>query len=546
MPVRVRSRASAASRRSPKRARTSRASWTRIVACALLSALLVAGQGTRGDARQPPLPDLRDLLSRYARAVDDAGSPEIERFESTGTLTGGGLAGTFHTWIDGDRERTDQNLGPRDEKTLRIGERLWFADSDGDVREFTGILARRARTQRFIDSGDFAQAPDRCALRGRQTIGGRQTFAVDVTAQDGETETLYLDAQTSLPVRIAYDDDDGRTTIDLSDWRSVGGHRFPFKTVASDGDHAFDTTETTATVDLTPTIDPAVFAPFVARRIELTAPDTVAVQYHDGHLFAPVRIANHDYTFLLDTGAQNILIDKRVAADLGLNAVGSLEASGATRTGGLQLAKVDELDIGRARLRDVVATTIDLGASTDGAFRIDGILGYPFFAASTVRLDPDARTMTLAVPGSLTPQGEKIPLQVDRAFPEAELRVNSTTQAEFIIDTGNAGELLLYKPFVDKHPGIVPFTTNSRKSFGIGGETASYRSALERLDLGTIPIYHADTDVMLATSGAFADRFDAGNVGLGLLRNFQITFDLANAAMYVVRGAEFNDGHMRI
>lgn len=502
--------------------------------------------GSPGGARPTAVPALRDILARYARAVDDSGSPVIERMESTGTLSGGGLTGQFHTWISDDRERTDQNLGPRSEKTLRIGDRMWYADSDGDVREFTGILARRARTQRFIDSGDFARAPERCVLRGRQDVGGRTSYVLDVAAEDGETETLYIDAQTNLPDRIAYDDDDGRTTIDLSDWRSVGGHRFPFKTVASDGDHAFDTTETTTNIDLSPSIDPAVFAPFVARRIQLSAPDTVPVVFHDGHVFAPVRIGDRTYRFLLDTGAQNILIDKRVAADLGLKAVGALEASGATRTGGLQLATLDELDVGAGRLRNVVATTIDLGASTDGAFRIDGILGYPFFAASTVRLDLANRTMTLAVPGSLAPQGEKIPVQVDRAFPEAELRINETTEAPFIIDTGNAGELLLYKPFVDKHPGIVPYTTNSRKSFGIGGETASYRSALDRIDFGSIPIYHADTDVMLATSGAFADRFDAGNVGLGLLRNFLITFDLANGAMYVVRAPDFNDGHMRI
>jgi len=133
----------------------------RIAACALLSGLLAALEAGRSDARQGPLPDLRDLLARYARAVDDAGSPEIARLESTGTLTGGGLSGAFHTWIDGDHERTDQNLGPRSEKTLRIADRLWYADSDGDVREFTGVLARRARTQRFIDSGDFAQEPER-------------------------------------------------------------------------------------------------------------------------------------------------------------------------------------------------------------------------------------------------------------------------------------------------------------------------------------------------------------------------------------------------
>ena len=50
---------------------------------------------------------------------------------------------------------------------------------------------------------------------------------------------------------------------------------------------------------------------------------------------------------------------------------------------------------------------------------------------------------------------------------------------------------------------------------------------------------------MLATSGAFADRFDAGNIGLGLLKNFIVTFDLTDTEMYLERGPDFDDGRAR-
>ncbi len=491
------------------------------------------------------VPDVALLLSRYSRAVADAGVPRIARVTSSGTIVGAGLSGEFHSWVLADRERTDQNLGPRSERTLRIGERIWYADADGDVREFTGILARRERTQRFIDSGDFAKAPERCVSRGRTLVGGVATYALDVTAPGGETERLYLDALTGLPDRLAYDDDDGRTTIDIADWRTVGGHRFPFRTVTSNGDRAYDTTQTTRNVDLVTPIDPATFAPLVQRQITMEAPQTLPLEVHEGHAYVPVTIDGRTYTFLIDTGAQNILVDKHVAAELKLGATGSLEASGASRTGGLQLARVRELAIGEGRLHDIVATTIDLGASTAGAFRIDGILGYPFFAAATVRLDLAAKTLTFGPPGSLTPIGERVPLEIDRAFPEARLRLNATTDAPFIVDTGNAAELLLYKPFVDRHHGIVPFTLTSRHSFGIGGATISYRTALDRLDIGATSLFHVETDVMQATRGAFADRFDAGNLGLGVLKNFSVTFDLASAAMYLERSAAFDDGRTR-
>jgi predicted aspartyl protease len=498
----------------------------------------------RGVAAAGP-PAVTELLARYQAAVADPSSSEVVQVETYGTVSGAGLSGAFHTWLEGDRERTDQNLGPRNERTLRLGDRVWFSDSDGDVREYTGLLLRRARTERFIDSGDFAKHPERCAFRGVTFVAGRRTYALDVAAAGGETETLYLDASTGLPDRIAYAEDDGRSTFDLSDWRTVGGHRFPFRGVESDGDHAFDTVQVTSAVKLGEPIDSAIFSPFSGRSIEMNAAETVPLDLRDGHAFASVRIDGRPYTFLIDTGAQNIVLDKHVAAELHLTASGALEASGASRTGGLQLVQIAELRVGSGRLRNLVATTIDLEASTGGAFRIDGILGYPFFAAAVVRLDPAHRTMTFGPPGSIGPSGEKLTIETDRALPEANLRIGDTA-GEVIVDTGSAAELLLYRPFVDKHPGIVPFTRDEARSFGIGGSTPSYRSTLDRLLFGSIPLYRVDTDVMLATRGAFADRFDAGNVGFGILRNFIVTFDEGHNAIYVERGDDFDDGRTRV
>jgi hypothetical protein len=125
--------------------------------------------------------------------------------------------------------------------------------------------------------------------------------------------------------------------------------------------------------------------------------------------------------------------------------------------------------------------------------------------------------------------------------------VNGTIEGSFLIDTGNAGEVLLYHRFVQNHPGLVPsfFAQNERRSYGIGGATASYHTTLDALRLGTETLYHADTDVMQATSGAFADRFDAGNVGLGVLKNFVTTFAFSDRALYLARGEAFDDGRNR-
>ena len=43
-------------------------------------------------------------------------------------------------------------------------------------------------------------------------------------------------------------------------------------------------------------------------------------------------------------------------------------------------------------------------------------------------------------------------------------------------------------------------------NYGIGGTNATYRSSLDDLGLGTFHLYHRTVDVVLANSGAFADR----------------------------------------
>ncbi len=43
---------------------------------------------------------------------------------------------------------------------------------------------------------------------------------------------------------------------------------------------------------------------------------------------------------------------------------------------------------------------------------------------------------------------------------------------------------------------------------------------------------------MLEDQGAFADRFDAGNIGMGVLRNLVVTFDVANGKVYAAQSRD--------
>ena len=513
-------------------------------ALALLSFALVVCSSA-AIAAPPPAPTVPQLLAKYVAAVDEAGAKPLDRYVASGTLAGDSLTGTFTSWHDGNCNRDDQVLGPRSESVIGCGTGLYLRDSNGNVRELRGILYRRGLTDHFIESGDFAKEPERSTYRGTAKIDGRNTYMLDVTAKGGQTETIYLDAETGLPDRMAYDDDDGRTTVDLSDWRSVNGHRFPFHSVVSNGDRAFDLVGVTTSIVPEAAVPAGTFVPPPSRSIDMPRPATIAVTLRDGHLYVPVTIHGATYNFLIDTGSANVVIDERVAKAAGLKEEGVLQANGAARTGGLHVERLDDLQIGTGHLRDIIVASLDLGSATAGAFHIDGILGFPLFAAATVRLDYAKSQMTFGPPGSIAGEGAKLDLDLDRSIQETSATLNRDVQGQFVLDTGDGAEMLLYKPFVDRHAGIVPITDTSRSSYGVGGATSSYRTTLDWLQIGGISVYHVGVDVMLSTSGAFADRFDAGNIGYGVLKNFILTFDDRSGTLYLERGAAFDDGRSK-
>ncbi|MBV8644379.1 MAG: aspartyl protease family protein, partial [Candidatus Eremiobacteraeota bacterium] len=366
-----------------------------------------------------------------------------------------------------------------------------------------------------------------------------------VNATGGEPETLWIDPDSGFPVRTEYLDGDGPAFVDYSDWRDVQGRRIAFRSVQTDGDHAFDVVQVTTSVALDGPVAPATFTPLVSRTIGTDRVHTVPLIERGGHVFTTVQIAGRDWLFLLDTGAQSILVDNSILAAAGVTGTGSMEVRGASRTGGMQAAKLPSLSIDGATMDDVVVSAMDLGKTIGGGMRFDGILGYPFFASALVQLDFSHKVMRFGPPGSFTPDGSKVDLDVDRELAEAQFTVNSRVRAPFIVDTGNSSEMLMYRPFLDAHPGIVPFTGATSWNYGIGGGNATYRSSLEALEIGGTTLYHRAVEVVLAKNGAFADRVDAGNVGLGVLSNFVATFDLGNATMYLAPGIAFDDGRRR-
>jgi clan AA aspartic protease (TIGR02281 family) len=465
--------------------------------------------------------------------------------EVSGLLSGTGMEGAFHSWVAGDDARYEEQIGVREETSLRAGGKVYIINQSGDVRQLRGLLLQRQHTEDFIDTDGFVSHPNDDTFAGKKQLpDGRSVYEIVVAPPGGQPETLDLDAKTLMIDRISYDEEDGTSTEDFYNYSAFAGALVAQREVDSNGDHLYDMVRYTDKILVNRPIPKDTFTVPQSTVIQADAPVTVPLVERGGHYYTRVRVNHRDYTFLVDTGAQAIVLDSHVAQELGLRVQGHLEVAGAQRTGGMGVAQLDSVQIGSGSLPVHIAAVLDLHGAT-GAYDADGVLGYPFFAAAEVTIDPVANTMTFAKPGTLHPPGTAMNVDVDRQLVELDGKVNGA-DGRFVVDTGNSTELLIFEPYMHAHPYLVGFQQRHfANDYGVGGAARAVSAIVDELDMGDYRLFNRYASLMLTDQGAFADRFDAGNIGMGVLKNFVVTFDVANAKIYLQRSTAFDDGRYR-
>jgi hypothetical protein len=103
------------------------------------------------------------------------------------------------------------------------------------------------------------------------------------------------------------------------------------------------------------------------------------------------------FSFILDTGASHLMIDQALAATLDLPPVAG--PAGGMGAGGditVAMVRLDEIQLGHARLHDAAAGVIDLGPVSRAVnARIQGIIGHPFLSQHVVTIDYPRRELRL-------------------------------------------------------------------------------------------------------------------------------------------------------
>ena len=266
--------------------------------------------------------------------------------------------------------------------------------------------------------------------------------------------------------------------------------------------------------------------PTAPEKVEFDAPVAVPLTT-SGHLLVVAARINGRGPFhlVVDSGAAGLLhLDAEVAKSLGLETVGEAVSGDPSGKNPVRLPvmRVEALEIGGARFHGVETVA---GGGRPGPDREDGVIGLALFAGLTVTLDyrkPELRLSREPLPAD---GSHVVPFTDERGIPEIEVDV-AGTRIEVDVDSGSPALLSVPTAWVAKLP--------------LGEQRVVGRGRTMNNDF---EIRAADLDGVLRVAGFtvdaprvdLVDLFPVANLGSRFLRDYAVSFDMANRRLGLER-----------
>jgi Aspartyl protease/PDZ domain len=241
---------------------------------------------------------------------------------------------------------------------------------------------------------------------------------------------------------------------------------------------------------------------------------------------------------IFDSGSGN-LMTASLARRLGLKPEGSATLNAGGGTVPAKTVKVATVNIGGLTLSDqifaVVDTPVTLGH--DGIF-----IGDLLLQNLPIRIDFENQTITFYSRQGFeySGKGTAVPIHSKDGALLAEATVDGI-DGLFGIDTGDMYSLSLYAPFVAKHKLVQHYRAKIQgyAGEGFGGADLGFFSRADTLLMGHAEVVRPITILSTDPLGAESSTTVAGNIGVRVLRQFNVTFDGPHGKMYLEKNANY-------
>jgi hypothetical protein len=242
------------------------------------------------------------------------------------------------------------------------------------------------------------------------------------------------------------------------------------------------------------------------------------------------------YRFLVDTGGVN-LIDTRLIKTLSLKITQTETGHGVGEaTVKSSETTLDRLILGDATFRAEKFHTFEMQQLyASGGVEMAGMIGASLFRQYVTCIDFNHHVIDLINPPDFDPSaaGAVLPMTVKNS----EITVHGSFDGfagRFQIDTGSPTTVTLNSPFVEQHKLLIRFPQHLEASVsGVGGSISSYAVRGKNLELGSVRIDHPISVFTAGSKGQFARHDLSGNIGLGALKRWVVTFNFPGQQLYL-------------
>jgi predicted aspartyl protease len=524
----------------------------------LLAALMIpllAHSGSGQPAKEGQL-TAADILAKVKAATGGAVWDAMKTRHDVMAAKTSGLEGTLEAWADVQTGKGAVHfaLGPLSGAEGWDGTTVWSQDPSGQPKPEEGddaILGQMNEAYlRALAYWYPARWPADLSYQGAQEEKGRRFHVLSITPQKGRVFTLWVDAQTwTFDRMVEKTAMETRTTM-FSEYRESNGVRIPFALQVTNGESKYDQFFTVQTVEWNVPVSDAQFAMPAPPATDYRFADgktqtTVPFQLINNHIYVDVRLnGKGPYRFLCDTGGQNV-ITPTVAKELGVESQGAIQGRGVgEKSEDVGLTKIEALSVGDVTVDNQVFAVYPLEpfSNVEGVPQY-GLIGYEVFKRFVVKIDYEANQLTLTDPKAFAyaGSGTAVPFKFEDSIPQVDGSIDGLPGV-FSIDTGSRVSLSLTGPFADKN-GLRKKTPSveAMTGWGVGGPARGTVIRMHDLRLGSLAIQDVVTDMSIGTKGALSNPYVAGNVGGGVLKRFNLTFDYGKQQILFEPNAHRND-----
>jgi hypothetical protein len=417
---------------------------------------------------------------------------------------------------------------------------------DEDARQ--GAVNEAYQTCRAYWFPDRASAT--LALEGVQQEAGHAYDVIGITPQAGRPFRVWIDRATHLIDRFVEQQGEDVQIIRLMDYRAVpDGIRLPFTIRIGDGDPQWDEVDTVKSAAVNVSLAPGQFAlpPNPApdfRFLSGKTSTTIPFRLEDNKILVSVRLNGHGpLEAELDSGG-NYIIQPATAERLRLTGQGASQDGG----GGEGFVAASRVTVGHVDIGDIRLTNQPykiLRFAKKAPERT--IIGLQILQRLVVSIDFDKQTITLTQPDKFAYHGTGavIPFHFQDNQPEVYGAVDGIAGV-FTIDTGDDGSLLLIAPFVQRYGLVERYkATISYGGSAVGGATHGLRTTAGAVALfgpdgrPSAEAYNPATRLSQQKGGFDADRYVSGNIGLGILKQFNLIFDYSRQQIILEKNQNY-------